>query len=119
MPKVPEFLPNPVFTLLDAVEGYIGAHPGEGHFNTGIDGFTIGRSGSVKPPAHHIFKPSLCVVLQGAKWATFGEKKYDYRAGQALIVSLEIPSFGGIAQASADRPYLGIMIEFDLTIMRE
>jgi AraC-like DNA-binding protein len=120
MPKVAEFLPNPVFKpLLDAVERYAAAQSGEGHYATAIDGLTIGRADQVKPPAYHIFKPSLCVVLQGGKWATFGEKQYDYRAGQALIVNLEIPSFGRVAAASPDKPYLGIMIEFDLTVMRE
>jgi AraC-like DNA-binding protein len=120
MPKVAQFLPNPVSQpLLDAVERYTAAQAGEGHFATAIDGFTIARSNDVKPPAHHILKPSLCLVLQGAKWATFGQQQFDYGAGQALIVSLEIPSFGRVADASPSKPYLGLMIEFDLTIMRE
>jgi AraC-like DNA-binding protein len=119
MPKVPEFLPNPAFTLLlDAVDRYASPR-GEGYFVTPIDGFTIARLNNAQPPAHHIVKPSLCTVLQGGKWATFGEKQFEYRAGQALIVSLDIPSFGRVTHASPSKPYLGLMIEFDLTIMRE
>jgi AraC-like DNA-binding protein len=119
MPKAPEFLPNPVTKpLLDAVERYT-APLGEGYFVTAIDGFTIARLNNAQPPAHHIVKPSLCTVLQGGKWATFGDTQFNYRAGQALIVSLEIPSFGRVTDASPSEPYLGLMIEFDLTIMRE
>jgi AraC-like DNA-binding protein len=119
MPKAPEFLPNPVTKpLLDAVERYT-APMGEGYFVTAIDGFTIARLNNAQPPAHHIVKPSLCTVLQGGKWATFGDTQFNYRAGQALIVSLEIPSFGRVTDASPSEPYLGLMIEFDLTIMRE
>ena len=87
---------------------------------TGIDGFTIDRRlHETQPPAHHIVRPSLCTVLQGGKWATFGEHQFHYHAGQALVVSVEIPSFGRVTDASPSKPYLGMMIEFDLAIMRE
>jgi AraC-like DNA-binding protein len=43
----------------------------------------------------------------------------DYRAGQALIVSVETPALGRVAQASPTEPFLGIILEFDLAIMRE
>jgi AraC-like DNA-binding protein len=66
-----------------------------------------------------VFKPALCIVGQGAKWAVFGEKRIDYRAGQALVVSIEMPTFGTVAEASPTEPYLGVIIEFDLGIMRE
>ncbi len=119
MPKAPEFLPNPVSQpLVDAVEHYT-APLGEGYFTTPIDGFTLARLNGPQPPAHHIVKPSLCTVLQGGKWATFGDQQFNYRAGQALIVSLEIPSFGRVTDASPSKPYMGMMIEFDFTIMRE
>ena len=43
----------------------------------------------------------------------------DYRAGQALVVSVEMPAFGTVAEASPTEPYLGIIIEFDLALMRD
>jgi len=59
------------------------------------------------------------MVLQGAKWTIFGDKRYDYRAGQALVVSVELPAPGQVAEASPAKPYLGVIIEFDLGILRE
>ena len=40
-------------------------------------------------------------------------------AGQALVVSVEMPAFGRVAQASPTEPYLGVIIEFDPAVMRE
>ena len=70
-------------------------------------------------PNHLIFKPALCIVVQGAKWAMFGDKRLDYRAGQALVVSVEMPLCGRVAEASPSEPYLGVIVEFDLAVMRE
>jgi AraC-like DNA-binding protein len=105
--------------LVEAVTRYTNAQTGPSPFATAINGLIILRSNHEKPPAHLIFKPALCVVVQGAKWAIFGERRFDYRAGQALVVSVESPSFGRVAEASPDEPYLGVIIEFDVAIMRE
>lgn len=106
-------------TLIAAVTRYTDAQPGESPFATAIDSLTILRSNQERPPAHLIFKPALCIVLQGAKWANFGDKRYDYRAGQALVVSVELPALGRVAEASPAEPYLGVIIEFDLAAMRK
>ncbi|CDG83675.1 AraC family transcriptional regulator [Janthinobacterium agaricidamnosum] len=105
--------------LLHAVQRYTDKQTGDSPFATAIKGFTILRSDHEKPPSHLIFKPALCIVVQGAKWALFGDRHVDYGPGQALLVSVEMPAFGRVAQASADRPYLGLVIEFDLAVMRE
>jgi AraC-like DNA-binding protein len=90
-----------------------------GPFVTDVTGMVLLRSDHERPPVHLIFKPALCIVVQGAKWAVFGDQHMDYRAGQALIVSVETPALGRVAQASPTEPFLGIIIEFDLAIMRE
>ncbi|CAN7549260.1 AraC family transcriptional regulator N-terminal domain-containing protein [Neorhizobium tomejilense] len=105
--------------LLDAVKRFTDVQTGASPFATAIEGLTILRSDHEKRPDHLIFKPALCVVLQGAKWAVFGDRHVNYRAGQALVVSVEMPAFGRVAEASSTEPYLGLIIEFDLGIMRE
>jgi len=105
--------------LLKAVTRFTDAQVGESPFPTAINGLTILRSNQEKRPAHLIFKPALCVVVQGAKWSTFGDKRFDYRAGQALVVSVEMPAFSRVVEASPDEPYLGVIIEFDLAVMRD
>ncbi len=86
---------------------------------TAIDGMAILRADHERPPSHLIFKPALCVVVQGAKWTTFGDRRFDYRAGQALVVSVEMPAVGRVTEASPDEPFLGLVLELDPSVMRE
>lgn len=106
-------------TLAAIVERYTGAHGGEGHVVTPIKGFSFIRSDLRKQPAHIIFKPVLCVVVQGAKRSTFGGKRFDYSAGQALVVSVEMPGLSRVIRATPAEPYLSAVIEFDPALMRE
>ena len=105
--------------LAEAVGRYTEAQPGSSPFTTAVPGLTLLRSDHTKRPSHLIFKPALCIVAQGAKWTVFGDKRLDYRAGQALVVSLEMPALSAVAEASRAEPYLGAIIEFDLAVMRE
>ncbi len=109
-------MPN---ALLETVKRYIDAQAGESPFATAIEGLTILRSDHEKYPSHLIFKPALCVVVQGAKWTTFGDRRFDYRAGQALVVSVEMPALSRVTKASPAEPYLSVIIEFDLAVMSE
>jgi len=105
--------------FVNVVRRYTDAQPGESPFATAIEGLTILRSDHERQPSYLIFKPALCIVVQGAKWAIFGDRRLDYRAGQALIVSIEMPALGRVAEASPSEPYLGVILEFDPAVMRE
>jgi len=104
--------------LINAVARYTEAQRGTSPFVTPVKGLTLLRAQHEKPPTHLLFKPALCVVVQGVKWAQFGRQQLDYAAGQALVVCVELPLFGRVAEASPAEPYLGIIVEFDLAIMR-
>ena len=105
--------------LTRAVQRFTETQMGESPFMTAVDGLVILRSDHAKHPKHLIFKPALCITVQGAKWAMFGDHRLDYRAGQALVVSVEMPAFGTVAKASPEEPYLGVILQLDLLIMRE
>jgi AraC-like DNA-binding protein len=109
----------PLQRLTAAISRYITAHPGENPFRTGIDGLMLLWADAEQPPSHIISRPALCVVAQGAKWTSFGEERHHFHAGQALVVSLEMPSVGRITQASPAEPFLGAVIEFDLALLRD
>ena len=57
--------------------------------------------------AHHVMEPMLAVIAQGAKRAILGESVFEYRAGQYLIVSVDLPIAGHVSEASTEQPYLG------------
>jgi AraC-like DNA-binding protein len=50
----------------------------------------------------------VALVAQGAKCAVLGDRTYDYRAGQYLVVSVDLPVTGNYTQASAAEPFLGV-----------
>jgi len=105
--------------LIDAILHYSQQQTGESPYCTAIDGLILLRSDDERPPTPLLFKPALCLVAQGRKWALFGEKRLDYAAGQSMVVSVEMPALGRIAEASADEPYLGLVLELDPDMLRE
>jgi AraC-like DNA-binding protein len=104
--------------LAQAILRYTARQPGESPFVTEIDRMMIMRSDHPKPPSHLVFRPSMCIVAQGAKWATFGGDKLVYRAGEALVIGVETPSIGRVVEASPAQPCLVLAFELDLAIMR-
>jgi AraC-like DNA-binding protein len=106
-------------SLLELVRRYTEAQQGGSPYVTPIKGLTILRSDHEKFPNHLIFTPALCITVQGGKWTTFGDKRFDYAAGQALVVSVEMPATSRVAKASPQEPYLGVILEFDLAAMHE
>ncbi|MFA5956144.1 AraC family transcriptional regulator N-terminal domain-containing protein [Hyphomicrobium sp.] len=106
--------------LIDALNAYADANGGgEGVFMTPIPGFGFMRTSRETLPQHIIYKPSLCVVVQGEKQVMFGKALMTYREGQALIVNVEIPAIGRVTKASPEKPLIGLVIELDTDIMRE
>jgi AraC-like DNA-binding protein len=60
-----------------------------------------------------LFEPMLCLVLQGAKEVTIGERKLRYDPATYFIATLDLPASGCIIEASAAKPYVGISLALD------
>lgn len=107
-------------TLLDAISSYVAAHGGPDAVSaTPVREITIMCSIEARLPFRKIYKPSLCFVVQGAKRIELEDEAFDYGAGSALAVSVELPGFGSVTTASRAQPFLGMTIEFDIAIIRE
>lgn len=106
--------------LLRTVNAYIEAQGrGQGVFPTPIGSFNIVRSFKQRMRMRQVYKPSLCVVLQGAKEIILGEDTLRYGAGQCLAVGMALPATGHIVEASPEVPYTGLMIELDVAMIRD
>ncbi|MFP5077748.1 AraC family transcriptional regulator N-terminal domain-containing protein [Rhizobium sp. YIM 134829] len=106
--------------LLDAVTAYIDEQGGgQGLFPTEIPGFNIVRSFQSMMPMRNIYRPSLCVVLEGSKELHLGEQQLRYRSMECLVVSVGVPASGRIVEASEENPYVGMVIDFDVATLRE
>lgn len=109
--------------LKTALEDFIATRGGgDRAFLTPIDGVVIMRTSKAtlpERPQPMLYKPALCVVAQGAKQIRLGDEVFDYTEGSALVVSVELPAFGGVTKASHASPYMGMTIELDTSLLRE
>jgi AraC-like DNA-binding protein len=107
-------------SLLTTVIAYIeGQGGGQGLFPTPMGGINIVRSNEPRIPMRQVYRPSLCVVLQGAKQIHFGEHILHYGAMECLVVSVELPASGRVVDASPDTPYIGITVDLDVAVLRD
>ncbi|MBD3894656.1 AraC family transcriptional regulator [Halomonas sp. ML-15] len=68
---------------------------------------------------HSVYRPLICLILQGAKRSMIGNKERLFSAGQSVIVSADMPVIGRIVQASQREPYLAVSIELEMANLRE
>lgn len=73
-----------------------------------VDGMFLTVVTQTTAPTPVLTGPVLALVAQGAKRAVLGERVYDYRAGQYLVVSVDLPVTGNFTEASPDEPFVGV-----------
>jgi len=61
-----------------------------------------------------LYEPVACVVLRGRKKTTFGDHVFDVRAGDALLVSHDLPVVSRVVEA----PYLALLFDVSLDTLR-
>lgn len=59
-------------------------------------------------PAGSLARPTLAIVAQGAKRTVLADRVYEYRAGQYLICTVDLPVTGQVTEASRAKPFLGL-----------
>ncbi len=64
-----------------------------------------------------IYKPLVCLILQGAKQVTAGPETYTFAAGQSALVSADVPVVSRITRASRAEPYLALAVELDMAVL--
>jgi AraC-like DNA-binding protein len=109
-----------VEALKQAVWRYADAHRNkDGLANTPIPGVRMMCAYHQPGPIRSLYKPLLCLVLQGAKHVTAGCEEGTFAEGQSLVVGVDLPVIGRILWASPAQPYLALSIELDMAIMRD
>lgn len=72
------------------------------------------------PAGRHatVYRPLLCLVLQGVKDVETSAKTLTVRAGQSLIVSHAVPVLSRITEAAHETPYIALVFPLDLDLLR-
>ncbi|WP_283134494.1 AraC family transcriptional regulator [Rhizohabitans arisaemae] len=75
---------------------------------TPMEGVLIFKAERPQPPTPTTYGKVLAVVAQGTKRFALGEQVHEYREGQYLVASVDLPVTAHFARASAELPGLGV-----------
>ncbi|MGW4033165.1 AraC family transcriptional regulator [Streptomyces sp. NPDC004838] len=92
--------------LLDELRTLLARHA-RADGTTAIEDVLIGREESQEPHAS-MTGTVMALIAQGAKRLALGEYVYEYRAGQYLVASVDVPVTGHFVDATPTRPALGL-----------
>ena len=87
--------------------------PNPGKFQTRIEGLTLAHRTEVNQAENIFGKPSVGVVVQGAKCSVIGSQEFRYGEGQCCVSGVDMPSAFYVLNPSAKIPFLSIGLELD------
>lgn len=80
---------------------------------TPLDSLRLTRADAPSGIIRSVYRPSFCVVVQGAKTTMLGETPFRYAAGEGLLASVDLPVTARITQASTGAPYLALSVAIE------
>jgi AraC-like DNA-binding protein len=92
--------------LLDEIRGLIAAHA-RPDLRTPIDGLLLSKI-ETATPEHSLTEPLLVVMAQGGKRLLLGDQVFEYRAGQCLVVTADLPVTGHFLDVGPQAPSLAM-----------
>jgi AraC-like DNA-binding protein len=95
----------------------IAKHVGEDGTVEALPGLHLYRLSAPSDRIYGASRLSLCVIAQGAKTVTLGERDYRYDAERYLLATVELPVAGRIVEASQELPYLSLRLDLDPTLV--
>ncbi len=91
----------------------------DGFQATPIERVTLVRSSTVTMPMPNIYRPQLCLVVQGQKEVSLGDHIFRYAPGRYGVVTYDLPAIGHVIEATPDKPYLCLYLDFDPVMLGE
>ena len=92
--------------IIESYSGHDGVHA------TDIPSLFFNRQTTITGPAYGVFKPSLCIVVQGAKDVWLAQERFRYSPADYLVASIDVPVIGQVVEATPSLPYLSLRLEF-------
>jgi len=102
--------------LAEFLERYTGQ---DGLYDTAIPFLRIARKSNITEPDYSVYKPSLFIVVQGAKEVILAQEHFRYGPADYLVASVGLPARARVMEASSEMPYLSLRIEFTVSQILE
>jgi AraC-like DNA-binding protein len=94
------------------------ALPNDGAVET-LDGLFLARLTEPMESKLALYEPALCFVVQGGKQVLVGEEVLRYDPGNYLLFTVDLPVVFKVEEASKDKPYFGLRLNLDSTLVTE
>ncbi|WP_018010554.1 AraC family transcriptional regulator [Sinorhizobium medicae] len=98
--------------MIDIIARIAGA---DGDHQTSIPGLSIHRHSVAAKLNCAAYKPSVAIIVQGAKRVVLGEETLVYGASDYLLTSIDLPVLSQISLTSPEEPYLSMTFQIDPT----
>lgn len=82
-----------------------------------LKGLHFYRSSSPSECFHSVSIPAFCVIAQGSKEVFLGSDRYQYDPMHYLLGTVELPIASRILEATQEKPYLGLRLDLDPTLV--
>ncbi|MGH8233678.1 MAG: AraC family transcriptional regulator N-terminal domain-containing protein [Rhodanobacteraceae bacterium] len=106
--------------VLTEIAAVIARHVSKDGFHaTPIERVTLVRSSTATMPMPNVYRPQLCLVAQGHKEVTLGDRVFRYAPGRYGVVTYDLPAIGRVVEATPDKPYLCLYLDFDPVMLGE
>ena len=90
-----------------------------GALTTVVDGVVVSRAERAGAPELSMTAPAFVFMAQGAKRMAVGEQLFEYRAGQCLVTTIDVPVTGHFAGIDRDTPALGFAMALRPALIAE
>jgi AraC-like DNA-binding protein len=100
--------------LRDAISRYTEAFADPfGIARSPIPGMNTVRTTGIGELQHRLYRPLICLVVQGAKQVTMGSRTLRFKAGDSMLLTADVPTVSQITKASPHAPYLSFALYLD------
>ena len=89
----------------------------DGDYATAVPELMLYRRSAATEPMPCIYGMGLGMTVRGGKRVTLGSGIYDFRPGQTLVTSVDLPVVTYVTRASAAEPYLGLWLKLDARVI--
>ncbi|MFN3243834.1 MAG: AraC family transcriptional regulator N-terminal domain-containing protein [Planctomycetota bacterium] len=88
-------------------------HSEPGVQDTLVPRLRLFRADEPSVPTPNVYDPMYCLVVAGSKRGYLGGETVEYRTGDSLLVTVDLPVVGQILEAAPERPYLAMSLMLD------
>ncbi len=105
--------------LLDEIRHRIAKHA-RPDLSTRVDGLLMSKvSTASAAPEYSLTEPLVVVMAQGGKRLLLGDEVHEYRAGQSLVVTANLPVTGHYIDITPDAPSLAMALVLRPAVVAE